>query len=64
MIRFAPVPPILVAAEERGLTHPALVMIPRDGAHEIARGLESARPHVDRMIVIGTGSMDAAEAWP
>ena len=37
----------------------ALVMIARDEARAIARTLESARPHVDRMIVLDTGSADA-----
>jgi tetratricopeptide (TPR) repeat protein len=37
----------------------ALVMIARDEAGGIARALESARPHVDRMIVLDTGSTDA-----
>jgi glycosyltransferase involved in cell wall biosynthesis len=34
-------------------------MIARDEAASIARALESARPHVDRMIVLDTGSTDA-----
>ena len=37
----------------------AVVMIARDEAASIARALESARPHVDRMIVLDTGSTDA-----
>jgi glycosyltransferase involved in cell wall biosynthesis len=37
----------------------ALVMIARDEARAIARALDSARPHVDRMIVLDTGSVDA-----
>lgn len=36
----------------------ALVMIARDEAGVIARALDSARPHVDRMIVLDTGSID------
>lgn len=36
----------------------ALVMIARDEARCIARCLESARPHVDRMLVLDTGSTD------
>lgn len=36
----------------------ALVMIARDEARCIARCLESARPHVDAMIVLDTGSTD------
>jgi glycosyltransferase involved in cell wall biosynthesis len=41
------------------MTRLALVMIARDEAGGIARALESARPHVDRMIVLDTGSVDA-----
>lgn len=41
------------------MTRLALVMIARDEAHAIARALDSARPHVDRMIVLDTGSADA-----
>jgi glycosyltransferase involved in cell wall biosynthesis len=41
------------------VTRLALVMIARDEARAIARALESARPHVDRMIVLDTGSVDA-----
>ena len=37
----------------------ALVMIARNEARCIARALESARPHVDRMVVLDTGSADA-----
>ena len=40
------------------MTRLALVMIARDEARAIARALESARPHVDRMIVLDTGSVD------
>jgi glycosyltransferase involved in cell wall biosynthesis len=40
------------------LTRLALVMIARDEARAIARALESAAPHVDRMIVLDTGSKD------
>jgi glycosyltransferase involved in cell wall biosynthesis len=40
------------------VTRLALVMIVRDEARAIARALESARPHVDRMIVLDTGSQD------
>ncbi|RSV40707.1 glycosyltransferase family 2 protein [Sphingomonas sp. ABOLD] len=36
----------------------ALVMIARNEARAIARALDSARPHVDRMIVLDTGSTD------
>ncbi len=36
-----------------------MVMIARDEAGAIARALASARPHVDRMIVLDTGSSDA-----
>jgi len=41
------------------VTRLALVMIAKDEARAIARTLESARPHVDRMIVLDTGSTDA-----
>jgi tetratricopeptide (TPR) repeat protein len=41
------------------MTRLALVMIVRDEAAVIERALESARPHVDRMIVLDTGSTDA-----
>lgn len=41
------------------MTRLALVMIVRDEAHAITRALRSARPHVDRMIVLDTGSQDA-----
>jgi tetratricopeptide (TPR) repeat protein len=41
------------------VTRLALVMIARDEARAIGRALESARPHVDRMIVLDTGSTDA-----
>jgi glycosyltransferase involved in cell wall biosynthesis len=41
------------------MTRLALVMIARDEASDIARALESARPHVERMIVLDTGSVDA-----
>jgi glycosyltransferase involved in cell wall biosynthesis len=41
------------------MTRLALVMIARDEAHAIGRALASARPHVDRMIVLDTGSVDA-----
>lgn len=41
------------------MTRLALVMIARDEAVSIARALESARPHVDRSIVLDTGSADA-----
>src|SRR5215218_912766 len=41
------------------MTRLALVMIARDEAPRIARALDSARPHVDRMIVLDTGSTDA-----
>ena len=40
------------------MTRLALVMIARDEAASIARALESARSHVDRMIVLDTGSTD------
>ena len=41
------------------MTRLALVMIARDEAASIARALDSARPYVDRMIVLDTGSTDA-----
>lgn len=41
------------------MTRLALVMIVRDEAAAIARALRSARPHVDRMIVLDTGSVDS-----
>jgi glycosyltransferase involved in cell wall biosynthesis len=41
------------------VTRLALVMIARDEARAIGRTLESARPHVGRMIVLDTGSTDA-----
>lgn len=44
------------------MTRPALVMIARDEAHAIARALDSARPHVERMIVLDTGSQDDTPA--
>jgi tetratricopeptide (TPR) repeat protein len=40
------------------MTRLALVMIARDEAHAIGRALKSARPHVDKMIVLDTGSLD------
>ncbi|PSJ41964.1 glycosyltransferase [Allosphingosinicella deserti] len=40
------------------MTRLALVMIVRDEARCLARCLASARPHVDRMIVLDTGSSD------
>lgn len=40
------------------MTRLALVMIVRDEAAGIARALESARPHVERMLVLDTGSTD------
>jgi tetratricopeptide (TPR) repeat protein len=40
------------------LTRLALVMIARDEARSIVRALASAAPHVDRMIVLDTGSVD------
>jgi tetratricopeptide (TPR) repeat protein len=47
------------------MTRLALVMIARDEVKVIARALESARPHVERMIVLDTGSTDATVeiAW-
>ena len=44
------------------MTRLALVMIARDEAGRIARALDSARPHVDRMIVLDTGSLDSTAA--
>jgi tetratricopeptide (TPR) repeat protein len=41
------------------MTRLALVMIARDEAAVIGRALESARPFVERMIVLDTGSTDA-----
>lgn len=41
------------------MTRLALVMIARDEAAGIGRALESVRQHVDRMIVLDTGSTDA-----
>lgn len=41
-----------------GMTRLALVMIARDEAPRIARALGSAKAHVDRMIVLDTGSTD------
>jgi glycosyltransferase involved in cell wall biosynthesis len=41
------------------MTRLALVMIARDEAGAIERALLSARPHVERMIVLDTGSVDA-----
>jgi len=41
------------------VTRLALVMIAKDEARAIARTLDSARPHVERMIVLDTGSTDA-----
>ncbi|MBS0447529.1 MAG: glycosyltransferase family 2 protein [Proteobacteria bacterium] len=40
----------------------ALVLIARDEARCIARCLESVKPHVDRMLVLDTGSTDATPA--
>lgn len=40
------------------MTRLALVMIARDEARSIGRTLDSARAHVDRMIVLDTGSLD------
>jgi tetratricopeptide (TPR) repeat protein len=48
----------LTAAEERAVTRLALVMIARDEGRSIGRALDSARPHVDKMIVLDTGSLD------
>ena len=44
------------------MTRLALVMIARDEAASIARALDSARPHVERMIVLDTGSVDDTPA--
>jgi glycosyltransferase involved in cell wall biosynthesis len=44
------------------MTRLALVMIARDEAHAIGRALDSARAHVDRMIVLDTGSVDDTPA--
>jgi tetratricopeptide (TPR) repeat protein len=44
------------------MTRPTLVMIARDEGASIARALESARPHVDRIIVLDTGSLDDTPA--
>jgi glycosyltransferase involved in cell wall biosynthesis len=44
------------------MTRLALVMIARDEAPRIARALASAKPHVDRMIVLDTGSTDDTAA--
>ena len=41
------------------MTRLALVMIAKDEARAIARALASARPHVDKLIVLDTGSTDA-----
>jgi len=41
------------------MTRLALVMIVRDAEATLARALDSARGHVDRMIVVDTGSTDA-----
>ena len=41
------------------MTRLTLVMIARDEAARIARALDSARAHVDRMIVLDTGSIDS-----
>ena len=43
---------------EAAVTRLALVMIARDEARSIVRALASARAHVDRMIVLDTGSAD------
>ena len=43
---------------DAAVTRLALVMIARDEARSIVRALESARPHVERMIVLDTGSVD------
>lgn len=40
------------------MTRLALVMIAKDEAGSIARALESARPHVERLVVLDTGSTD------
>src|SRR5687768_11590845 len=44
------------------MTRLALVMIVRDEAQSIARALRSARAHVERMIVLDTGSVDDTPA--
>jgi tetratricopeptide (TPR) repeat protein len=44
------------------VTRLAMVMIARDEARCIARALASVRPHVDRMIVLDTGSVDDTAA--
>ena len=44
------------------MTRLAMVMIARDEAARIGRALDSARPHVDRMIVLDTGSADDTAA--
>src|SRR5690348_15991724 len=44
------------------MTRLALVMIARDEAQAIARALQSARPFVERMIVLDTGSLDGTPA--
>lgn len=44
------------------MTRLALVMIVRDEAQSVVRALRSARPHVDRMIVLDTGSVDGTQA--
>ncbi|HEY2358074.1 MAG TPA: glycosyltransferase [Phenylobacterium sp.] len=41
------------------MTRLVLVMIARDEAAVVARALDSARPHVDAMVVLDTGSTDA-----
>jgi glycosyltransferase involved in cell wall biosynthesis len=48
--------------EHSGVTRVALVMIARDEARAIGRALASARPHVERMIVLDTGSADETAA--
>ena len=44
---------------EGAVTRLSLVMIARNEAARIARALDSARAHVDRMIVLDTGSLDS-----
>ena len=44
------------------MTRLALVMIARDEARAIGRALASARPHVDEMVVLDTGSADETAA--
>jgi tetratricopeptide (TPR) repeat protein len=44
------------------MTRLALVMIARDEARSIERALRSARPFVERMIVLDTGSLDETPA--